>query len=375
MSSRKNTISPSTPAPAAYLSLLVCAGLFIAFGWQAISLLTDVYKGSEDYSHGFVVPLVSLYAAYEIRKKYPHETYTANWLGLPIALLGSLIVILGIWYRYALLPGGLGVQSITGTGLFILLIGLSCSLGGIQIIKRYLFPLGYMAFAVPWPESLTNKITVPLRSIVTDVSVDIIRQCGIAVFQEGNVIHLATATLGVADACSGIRSLWIMLATAVAFGYFLRCGLVRSLILFILAFPLSVLFNIIRVVATGMLVAWNGPQWSTGTKHEMTGAVVFLLGVITLVAIGWVLALGRHSVTAAGSVDTPAAPIKVGTSSDGRTARYLLVSLLALLLILGSITQSIIKRHYVQTMPVATRKPFTAFPKNIGEFHEKQFWF
>jgi exosortase len=314
---------------------------------------------------------VSLFAAYEIRKKYRDESYQPCLWGLPVVILGVGIVVVGLWYRYALLPGGLGVQSVTGLGLFILLVGLCLSFGGPSFITRYLFPICFFAFAVPWPESLTNRITVPLRTIVSDISVAIIRTQGVPVFQEGNVLNLANATLGVADACSGIRSLWVMLATAAAFGYFLRCGLVRSLILFVLAFPISVLFNIIRVVATGLMVAWFGPQFAQGTRHELTGSIVFFFGVVTLVAIGWLLARGRVQPS------SPSAPVSqdganeaAGSAHPGSAPRYVFVAVLGLLLVLGTAAQVIIKRHYVQTMPVTTRTAFSAFPAKIGDFVE-----
>ena len=367
-SSSNRAVKMLTPNMAQYLLL---AGLFVAFGWQTIELLVNVYQGSEDYSHGFVVPLVSLFAAYEIRKNSRGESYQPCWWGLPVAALGVATVVLGLWYRYALLPGGLGVQAITGLGLFILLAGLCLSSGGWRFISRYLFPICYFAFAIPWPDSLTSRITVPLRTAVSDVAVAIIRSQGVPIFQEGNVLNLANATLGVADACSGIRSLWIMLATAAAFGYFLRCGLLRSLILCVLAFPLSVIFNIIRVVSTGLMVAWIGPQYAQGTRHELTGAVVFFFGVVTLVGIGWLLARGRiqpSSISMSGPPD--GADMPALSVSQGSSPRYVFVMALGLLLVLGTASQFIFQRHYVQTMPVATRKAFAAFPSKVGDFVE-----
>lgn len=364
--SENNSGKIITPITVMYL---VLAGFFIMFGWQTIALLVNVYQGSEDYSHGFVVPLVSLFAAYEIRKKYHKESYQPCWWGLPVAALGAGTVVIGLWYRSALLPGGLGVQSATGLGLFILLVGLCFSAGGPQLINRYLFPIFYFAFAVPWPDSLTNKITVPLRTIVSDFSVAIIRSQGVPVFQEGNVLHLANATLGVADACSGIRSLWIMLATAAAFGYFLRCGLLRSLILFVLAFPLSVVFNIIRVVATGLLVFWFGPKFASGSLHELIGSIVFFFGVVTLVAIGWVLAHNRIKADRSPGKTVPDMT-DVASQRGSKTLPYRLTAVLALFLVLGTAVQIVIQRHYLQTMPVATRKAFAVFPAKVGDFVE-----
>jgi exosortase/archaeosortase family protein len=158
-----------------------------------------------------------------------------------------------------------------------------------------------------------------------------------------------------------------MLATAAAFGYFLRCGLIRSLILFVLAFPLSVVFNIIRVVATGLMVAWFGPHFAQGTRHELTGAIVFFFGVVTLVAIGWLLARGRvQPPSASGPVPRDEA---AGSTLPGPAKRYVFVAVLGLLLVLGTTAQVVVERHYVQTTHgVIQRKTFADFPVKIGDF-------
>lgn len=350
------------------LSVITLALLLVVFGWQTILLLANVYEGSEDYSHGFVVPLVSLYAAWEIRKKYRDETYLPSWWGLPVVLAGALLLLVGHWYRYALLPGGLGVQSMVGLGLLIVIFGLALSLGGTALVTRFAFPLCYLCFCVPLPDSLANQITVPLRSVVSDCATVIVRMFGVPIYQEGNMLYLATTSLGVADACSGIRSLWIMLATAVAFGYFLRCGLARTLTLFVLAVPLAVFFNIVRVVATALLVIWRGPHYAQGLRHELTGAVVFLAGVLTLVAIGWILAWGRHKAAAKESPEPRAGT--AGASAPWQLPQYLLVGAVGLVLVVGGVIQPVMAKHYVRHMPLAARKPFKELPNRIGSYTE-----
>ncbi len=361
-SEKRNVLTPFT------ISFLILAALFAAFGWATISLLADVYEGVEDYSHGFVVPLVSLYAAYEIRKEHRHETYGQSWSGLPVVAIGALLVVVGLWYRYALLPGGLGVQSITGLGLFMVIFGLCLSLGGKALVSRFIFPLLFLCFCVPFPENATNQITLPLRGVVSNAATLTVRGVGIPVFQEGNMLHLAATSLGVADACSGIRSLWIMLATAAAFGYFLRCGPWRTLILSLLAIPLAVLFNIIRVVATALLVTKFGPQYAMGSRHEMTGAVVFLLGVITLVAVGWILARGEQRRVFARIPE--AGPESSGKEAPWRPPSYLLTATLGAILLMGGIIQPVMVKHYVRHLPVAERKPFKEMPTHMGRFAE-----
>jgi exosortase len=357
---------------------LLLAALFITFGWQTFVMLANVYQTSEDYSHGFVVPFVSFYAAYEIRKQYPEETYRSCWWGVPLAILGTGLVIFGVWYRTVFMFGTMSEAFIAGLGIFSLLIGLCFSAGGPQFLSRYLFPLGYLAFTVTWPERLTILVTAPLRTLVSNVSVVIIRSQGISVFQEGNMLHLANSTLGVADACSGIRSLWVMLAAAMAMGYFLRCGFSRTVILLILAVPLAVLFNIIRVVATGMLVVWFGPRFAQGTLHELTGTMVFFLGVLTLVGIAWLFAWSRMRRATGEMTETAnGKKLSMTVESPKHGSQRVLIASLGLFLVIGTAAQLLIEHRYaesrsshVKVVPVTARRSFNSFPSRVGDFIE-----
>ena len=107
---------------------------------------------------------------------------------------------------------------------------------------------------------------------------------GVPVAAEGNIIHLSNTSLEVAEACSGIRSLYAFLTLGALVAYSTPApGWVRATI-FLFTIPLSVAGNAVRVFGTGIAVHLFGPSMAEGTVHEMFGMIViaFSLGVFLI---------------------------------------------------------------------------------------------
>ena len=263
------------------------------FAWPALRVLANVYWNNTDYSHGLLVPLIAGYFAYERREGLGDREYRSSWLGMPLVVMGMGLMLLGYCEMY-ICPGGLGEAFFCALGLLVCVAGMCVAFGGLALAWALAFPLGYLIFAVPWPLLLSNRVTVPLRLAATAGAAKIIRAVGAPVLKEGNVLHLANASLNVSEACSGIRSLGVMLAAAAGLGYWMRCGAARVAALCIVAVPIAMSINFLRVVLTGLLVAWIGPEWASGSRHEACGLVAFAVGLSALVGLVWLLAPTRR---------------------------------------------------------------------------------
>ena len=117
------------------------------------------------------------------------------------------------------------------------------SLAGAAFVRDFAFPIGYLAFGVPMPLSLTNHLTLPLRRAAAALAAGAIRGLGVPVLREGNILHLANGSLGVEDVCSGLRSLWVLVAGAAALAYWLRRGLGHGVLLCVAAVPVRLVSN------------------------------------------------------------------------------------------------------------------------------------
>lgn len=326
--------------PSSVIALLVIS--FLVLAWPSLRLLAQIYATEDDYSHGFLVPFVTAYMAFAvwrqaqlsvlghhlldrqpvISNQQPHNWKYGRWFGLLAVVIGVLTVVLGQWYYIAMFPDGLGVGFLCATGLWLCIVGAAVSLtpdpsslflvpgsdsskssinNHKSTIAAYAFPLAYLLFAVPLPKNWTYPITTTLRDFVSTISEYVIRACGIIVLREGNILHLANGTLGVEDACSGIRSLWTLLAVAVAVGFFCQISIRRAMFLCVLTLPISVLMNSGRVIMTGILVSYGGMEFAEGWRHEAIGWVAFVGGLFAVLSAGqWLEARDRDQKTAVG---------------------------------------------------------------------------
>jgi exosortase len=133
----------------------------------------------------------------------------------------------------------------------------------------------------PIPSSYYILITNPLKLMITDISGQIISFMGIPVFRDGNLLFFAGFELEVAEACSGVRSLYSYLMLSCLFTIMSK-RLRSKVVLLLSAIPLAIAVNIIRVVGTGILSVNYGPKLAQGFFHEFSGLVLFCIGFACL---------------------------------------------------------------------------------------------
>ena len=353
--------------------VILIAFLLVGFFWPSVSLLAKIYETEADYSHGFMVPFISVYATLQIWKETNINRLRPSWLGVLLFFFGIAIVLLGYWYYIALFPAGLGYGFVLAFGLVVCVTGGYVILGGVSMLRICFFPITYLIFAVPFPKSVTLPFTLWLRTHVSGISETLIREIGITVYREGNVLYLASASLGVEDACSGIRSFWILMAGAAALTFMLRIEPVKAITLCILALPISLVMNILRIVSTAFATSRFGAEYASGWRHDLCGWMTFIGGLAVL--IGLAILLSRKKGESAHQ-DKPA---EKGKAHDEirLNKRFLLTSprilhlfVVAILLTLGAAANRLISNHYDErdTDLHEKRKPFSSFPDHIGAY-------
>ncbi|WP_345945020.1 exosortase/archaeosortase family protein [Granulicella sp. dw_53] len=254
--------------PVAVLVLLLIAVYFRIAG----KLVFDWYD-IPDYSHGFLVPLFSIYIMWENREVLRNTSVRPSWSGLPLVLLGLAIVILGVFGADLFL---------SRISFLILTAGLIWTFLGMEMLKALRFPLLTLLLAIPFPEIVFNKITFPLQLLASDLASSVLPIFGVPVLHEGNVIELPVMKLEVAEACSGIRSLMSLFTLAIFYGYFLEKTVWRRVILALASVPIAVAANAARIVGTGLCVQYWNPDKAMGFFHEFSGWVMFVISLCFL---------------------------------------------------------------------------------------------
>jgi exosortase len=251
--------------PCSVLALLLIA-LYYRIG---IKLVTDWYN-IPDYSHGFLVPLFSIFLLWDKRKKIAATPIQPSWAGVPVVALGLLILIFGVY----------GVDLFTSRISFVVLLsGLIWTFLGYAMLRQFRFAVLVLLLAIPFPAIIFNQITFPLQLLASKLASSILPLLGVPTLQEGNVIQLPVMKLEVAEACSGIRSLMSLFTLAIFYGYFLEKTTRRRVILALASIPIAVAANAIRIVGTGLCVQYWDPTKALGFFHEFSGWVMFVISL------------------------------------------------------------------------------------------------
>ena len=105
------------------------------------------------------------------------------------------------------------------------------TLWGFGRLRSLTLPMLLLIAALPLPSLAAVSLSMPLQLLASRVACWIADQGGIAVYREGNIIHLAGISVGVWEACSGLNSLSALMAGAILLGFLLcRLSLTRMLL-------------------------------------------------------------------------------------------------------------------------------------------------
>jgi exosortase len=272
------TASESQPGAAlgvvgAVPTSLVLSGLLLAVYWKILHALVLQWWGDPNYSHGFLVPLFALYLVWRQRAHLaglPREGSTA---GLPVVLVGLA----------TLFVGNLGSDNFLMRSSFIVVLaGLVLFHLGTAIFRALLFPLAFLFFMIPLPGVIFYAITFPLQNVAARQAAWTLEVLGVPVLLDGNIIHLAQLSLGVTEACSGIRSLISLLAGAVAWAYLFLPGGWSILVFMAATLPITIIANAARVVLTGLIGQYIGVEYASGFFHEFAGLAIYAFAFLCL---------------------------------------------------------------------------------------------
>lgn len=248
------------------------------WAWRYLAL---EWSANEQYRFGFIVPLLGLYLGFQ---RWPDRLprgqrtgFIFTFAALPILLLAELLRLTDPLWR---LTGG--VWMIGGT---LLTIGYLIQLGGWNLLKKMVFPLGFLWVGLPWPMPLENLVVQVLSFKIATVTATLFNLVGIAALQRGNTIEIAGQIVGVDAACSGIQSLQAgLMASLFLWGCF-RLPVLRGLLLQAAGVLISIALNLGRVIALTWCAHRFGPQ--NQALHDWIGgtATLLIFGGILLIAI------------------------------------------------------------------------------------------
>ncbi len=228
----------------------------------------------EDMGHGFFVPVVAGFIAWQRRRSLLSIPREPNGWGLALVIFAAVQA----------LAATLGAELFTARLAFVIaLFGVVLYLGGKAWVKALLLPLLLLLFMIPIPQILYARLTLGLQMLASQLGEVLIGWMGIPVIRTGNLLELPSQTLDVVEACSGIRSLVSLLFLSQVYAYFTEKRIWMRWALLIATVPIAIVANGIRVAVTGLLSEIN-TKLAQGAYHELEGYLVFAVALIALVA-------------------------------------------------------------------------------------------
>lgn len=286
-----NTLASRFPAPIS-LALMkawwpVIAGLLVLYVPTYWMLAHGIWN-SEEQAHGPIVLVVSLFLVWQRRAVFTSETRirptaieTAGGWGLLI--IGLLAYALGRSLEILLLEVGSQIPVVLG----ILLVTL-----GLQAARALWFPLFFLAFMIPLPGFIVDTATGPLKEYISVIAEHVLYAAGYPIARSGVVLIVGPYQLLVADACSGLHSMFSLSAMGLLYLYLMQhTSVARNALIMAAILPIAFVANVVRVMVLILVTYHLGDEAGQGFLHGFAGIMLFVIGLLFLFALDGVLGL------------------------------------------------------------------------------------
>ena len=275
---RRALLAPGTDIVTFGLLVLGFASMYLP---TYVSLAQRVWI-SDEQGHGPIILAISLYLLFVKRHELAALTARpAPWLGVPLLLLGELMYALG--RSQFILFFEVFSQIVVLLAIVLIFLGRP----GFRLVW---FALLFMFFMVPLPASLVASITAPLKSAVSAVAADLLYEVGYPVARSGVMLSVGPYQLMVADACSGLTSMFTLEALGLLYMNLMKyTNARRNVVLALLIIPISFGANIVRVLILVLVTYHFGDAAGKGFIHSFAGMVLFMTGLALMVLADRVL--------------------------------------------------------------------------------------
>lgn len=244
--------------------------------------LIRAWMNNSVYSHGFLVPFVSLFLILQKRPLFASITPS------PAVLAGSAALVSGLLVLLAGHAGGVIV--VQELSIIIVLSGIVLLVLGPGFLKALAFPIAYLAFMLRFWDSLTMKLHYPLQKLSAVIGAGLLKAIGIPYYRSDIFIELPTITLEVADVCSGVNYLIAVTAVGVVLAYLFMRSWRKRFLLITAALLIAMLSNGLRVGLIGTLVYYGISGDLHGPYHVLQAMFTSAIGFLALFAGAWILA-------------------------------------------------------------------------------------
>jgi exosortase B len=272
------TLEHSTPGKSLLMTWWpVLLGLAVLFIPTYLDLAAGPWE-TEEQAHGPIVLIVTLYLIWSKRA----ELFALiSGGGEPRPASGGIVFVFGL-LLYAVGRSQDIIMFEVGAQIFILLGVLLITVGW-GAVKLLWFPLFFLLFMLPLPGFVVDAATGPLKQHVSEMAEAILYAVGYPIARNGVVLHVGQYQLLVADACSGMHSMFSLSAMGLLYLYLMQHkSWWRNGILIASILPIAFFANMVRVMVLVLVTYHFGDEAAQGVVHDSAGILLFVIGLLTL---------------------------------------------------------------------------------------------
>jgi exosortase B len=278
---------PSRISPELALWWPVLFGLLAMYVPTYYNLATMLWQ-TEEQAHG---PLILIVVIYLIWQQRDHLIADTAIMAKPV--LGSLILLFGLLLYVVGRSQDIYIFDI-GSQIPVL-IGILLLTRGVPALKALWFPLFFIVFMIPLPSFFVDAVTGPLKQHVSELAEAILYQAGYPIARSGVTLTIGQYQLLVADACSGLNSMFSLSAMGVLYLYLMRhTSWLRNGVIIASLLPIAFVANVVRVIILVLITYHFGDEAGQGFLHGFAGILLFIISLLFLFVLdgvlGWFIA-------------------------------------------------------------------------------------
>ena len=311
MTTTSDVKKPAPPLlPLASNVVVLMLGLFGMFALTLYDLFFSVDAGlwnKDEHSHGPIMLGLSLWLMYQRWQEFEGKTdgsASGTWLAWVMFAIGVTFYVPGralniIYFEvFAFLP---------------MIIGVVALIGGWSLLNKLKFPLFFLIFMVPIPGFVLDPISHFVKLHISVTVSEILWWMGYPISHTGVVLTIGQYQLLVADACAGMRTLFMLEAMGIFYLNVVRhSSLTRNVVLSLLIVPISFTANMLRVLFLALLTYHFGDEVGQGYLHGFAGIVLFVIALVLTISTDGFL---RWIVDKRNKPGTPNKPASQGAAS------------------------------------------------------------
>ena len=273
------------PAPreftwaANFVLLLGCAVFVLPIMFEVATKTWSTEQGG----HGPLVLVTGIWAVWrELKGKKIVRTPGRLAVGAP-CLAFSLAVFVAARIT--------GILEIEAFSMYAALISGAYLLFGGTLLRAIWFPLVYLAFTLPPPDTVVATVTQPIKIAISTWAVSVLRLLGYPIASSGVVIQIGQYQLLVAAACAGLNSIVTLTALCLFYVYLRhRSDPIAFIVIALAAIPVAIISNFIRVLALVLITYHFGDAAAQGFVHDFAGLLMFSVALLTIFGVDQLVA-------------------------------------------------------------------------------------